>query len=252
MKPCPPRRSGSRPGLRGRRRRAGSSRGSPCCGSGCTVEPFASASRRSTRKIDMPSDFLRHLLERRRAREQHHQIRVLHARDPHLLPVDRRSGRPSCTATVLIFVVSVPAVGSVTANDCSRSSPVAIFGRYLRFCSADPCRSTRAHVVHLPMARARVAARAVDLLHDHRRFGEREPEPPYSSGISAESQPALRQRLDERLRIGAVLVDLLPVRAVELACTRRARLRAIARADRLANDKVRPLLDGRASADALA
>ena len=33
------------------------------------------------------------------------------------------------TAVVLIFVVSVPVPGSVTAIDCSRSSPVAMRGR---------------------------------------------------------------------------------------------------------------------------
>jgi hypothetical protein len=42
----------------------------------------------------------------------------------------------------LIFVVSVPAVGSVTPIDCSRSSPLAIFGRYSRFCCSEPWRSS--------------------------------------------------------------------------------------------------------------
>ena len=66
--------------------------------------------------------------ERRRAREQQHQVGVLDARDPHLLAVDDVAVAAS-PAKVLSFVVSVPVVGSVTANDCRRSSPDAIFGR---------------------------------------------------------------------------------------------------------------------------
>jgi hypothetical protein len=46
-------------------------------------------------KIDMPSDLLRHLGERRRARQQDHQIRVLDARDPDLLAIDEDNARPS-------------------------------------------------------------------------------------------------------------------------------------------------------------
>ena len=42
----------------------------------------------STRKIDMPSRLLLHLGERRGAREQDHQLRVLQARGPDLLAVD--------------------------------------------------------------------------------------------------------------------------------------------------------------------
>ena len=49
---------------------------------------------------------------------------------------------PRRTATVFVFVVSVPVVGSVTPIDCSRSSPLAMRGRYSRFCVSEPCRSS--------------------------------------------------------------------------------------------------------------
>ena len=45
---------------------------------------------------------------------------------------------PRRTAVVASFVVSDPEFGSVTPNACSRSSPAASFGRYRRFCSAEP------------------------------------------------------------------------------------------------------------------
>ena len=41
-------------------------------------------------------------------------------------------------AMVVMLVVSVPAVGSVTPKACSRSSPVAMRGRYISFCSLLP------------------------------------------------------------------------------------------------------------------
>lgn len=47
--------------------------------------------------------------------------------------------RPSFfTALILIFVVSVPVVGSVTAIDWLRNLPVAMSGRYLSFCALLP------------------------------------------------------------------------------------------------------------------
>src|SRR4030095_2542906 len=62
---------------------------------GRTVRPLPTAWRRSTRKIDMPCVFfftcasgVVRARKRRRAGEKDQQVRVLHARDPHLLPVD--------------------------------------------------------------------------------------------------------------------------------------------------------------------
>ncbi len=49
---------------------------------------------------------------------------------------------PSRTAVVRMRVVSVPLVGSVTPNACSRSAPEAICGKYSRFCASLPCFSS--------------------------------------------------------------------------------------------------------------
>jgi hypothetical protein len=90
----------------------------------------------------------------------------------------------------LILVVSVPVVGSVTPIDCRRSSPVAIWaGSALLLVRA--VAQQRAHVVHLAVAGAGIAAAAVDLFHDHRGFGQAQARAAVFLGISAASQPAL-------------------------------------------------------------
>ena len=62
------------------------------------------------------------------AREQEHQVGVLRARDEHLLAVDDVAvALPD--GRVSMRVVSDPAFGSVTANVCSRSSPLATRGK---------------------------------------------------------------------------------------------------------------------------
>ena len=93
---------------------------------------------------------------------------------------------PSRTAVVRIEVVSVPAVGSVTPNAWSRSSPVAIFGRYCRFCASLPCRSS----VPMMYICACVAAPFAPLAWISSRIAHAalspRPLPPYSSGIRHE------------------------------------------------------------------
>jgi hypothetical protein len=88
-------------------------------------------------------------------------------------------------AMVLSRVVSDPVVGSVTANACSRSSPLAIRGRNCRFCASDPWRSSVPivyicawHAAALPPLRL-ISSRMIDASVTPR------PDPPYSSGISA-------------------------------------------------------------------
>ena len=82
-------------------------------------------------------------------------------------------------------VVSVPAVGSVTPNACSRSSPLAIFGRYSRFCSSEPCRSS---VPMMYICAWHAAALPPERLTSSRMIAASvmpSPEPPYCSGIRA-------------------------------------------------------------------
>jgi hypothetical protein len=86
----------------------------------------------------------------------------------------------------LIEVVSLPLDGSVTPKACNRSSPRAIEGRYICFCASLPCRSK------VPMMY--ICAWHAAALHPQRWISSRipaaadsgRPEPPYSSGMSAE------------------------------------------------------------------
>ena len=102
---------------------------------------------------------LLHLGQRRRARQQDHQVGVLHARDPHLLAVDdvavallhrgrldlgrvgagRRLGHAPSTA------------GAARRSRCS--------GRYFSFCAFAAVAQQRAHVVHLAVAPRRSCRR---------------------------------------------------------------------------------------------
>src|ERR1700722_4095253 len=96
---------------------------------------------------------------------------------------------PRRSARVLIWVVSEPASGSVTANACRRSSPEAIEGSQRRFCSGEPWRNSVPIVYiwawHAPALApdAQISSRIALAVATVR------PEPPYSSGISAASPP---------------------------------------------------------------
>jgi hypothetical protein len=97
---------------------------------------------------------------------------------------------PSRLAKVRRLVVSVPLVGSVTPKACRRSSPVAMRGRYFAFCSALPCFRM---VPMMYICAWQAAALQPEAWISSRIAAAAEsgrPDPPYSSGISAESHPA--------------------------------------------------------------
>ena len=71
------------------------------------------------------------------------------------------------------------------------------------------------------MTRTRVAARAIDLLHDDRCLGKAEAGAAVLFRDQGSEPSRLRQRIDERFRIPALGVDTLPVRGLE-AGTQRA------------------------------
>src|SRR5436190_12201894 len=75
----------------------------------------------------------------------------------------------------------------------------------------------RAHDVHLRVARAGVRARAVDLLEDDRRLGDVEAAAAVLLRDQRGEPAGVGERLDERIGIAGTLVDVLPVRAVELS-----------------------------------
>src|SRR2546426_5729864 len=74
------------------------------------------------------------------------------------------------------------------------------------------------------MAAAGVAARALPLLHDHPRLGEGEARAAVFLGNQRRHPARVGKRVDESLGIGALVVDVLPVRRVELAAKRAHRV----------------------------
>ncbi len=154
----------------------------------------------------MPSDFFFTSLERRRAREQDHEIRVLDARDPDLLAVD--------DVAVALLHRGRPDLGRVGAGgrlgDAHRLQ-AQLAARDLRqvflLLRLGAVPQQRAHVVHLAVAGAGVAAAAVDLLHDDRRLGEPEAGAAVVLRDQRREPACLRQRVDEFLGIAARLVD---------------------------------------------
>jgi hypothetical protein len=69
----------------------------------------------------------------------------------------------------------------------------------------------RAHVVHLAVAGAGIAAAAVDLFHDHRGLGEAEARAAVLLRDQRRQPAGLGQRIDEGLGVAALLVDLAEV-----------------------------------------
>ena len=107
--------------------------------------------------------------------------------------------------------VSVPLVGSVTPNACSRSSPVAMPRQQLLLLVLAAVPQHRAHGVHLGVAGAGVAAGAVHFLEDGGACADLQPR----AAIFLRDQHAeiagLGQRLHELGRVGHLAVELAPV-----------------------------------------
>ncbi len=92
---------------------------------------------------------------------------------------------PRSSARVLSWVVSEPVVGSVTPKACMRSAPLAIPGSQLRFCSAEPCRSSVpiVYICAWHAAALQPAPWMVSRMAPAAAIGR--PAPPNSSGIRA-------------------------------------------------------------------
>ena len=104
-------------------------------------------------------------------------------------PLMRHAPLPSCSARVEIALVSEPAVGSVTPNACSRTSPEAIRGSQRRFCSSEPCRSSVPMTYICAWQAAALPPERLTSSSTTLAWPMPSPPPPYSSGISAASQP---------------------------------------------------------------
>jgi len=88
------------------------------------------------------------------------------ARDPHFLPFDHVSV-PFRHCDRLDFrgkSVPAPARSRPSTAGAARRRDL---GRYVRFCFVQPWRSIVTHVGHGPWHAPELAARAVDLFHDH-------------------------------------------------------------------------------------
>ncbi len=99
-------------------------------------------------------------------------------------PVSVRSPR------VWIAAVSTPAVGSVTPKAWSRSSPAAMRGRYACFCSSLPWRRSVPMTYICAWQAAAFPPEALTSSRIALAVARPSPPPPYSSGMSAASQPA--------------------------------------------------------------
>jgi len=85
----------------------------------------------------MPYDVYFDLGKLQRPSQKDHKVRVFDPADPDFLVVDHII-IARAFATVLRLLVWVPVLSSVTAMDCRRGSPKAIFGRYYRFHPSEP------------------------------------------------------------------------------------------------------------------
>jgi len=144
--------------------------------------------------------------DRRRPREQDHQIRMLYARDPDLLPIDDvaiafpHRGRLDLgrVAAGCRFGDAHRLKAQLAARDLRQ------VGASLRLRSMP---DERIHVIHLTVAGAGVGAGSVDFLHDHRGLGEAEAGAAIGFRNQGGHPAGLGERLDKFRGIAALRVD---------------------------------------------
>ena len=167
-------------------------------------------SRRSTRKTDRPLRLVLELVVRRGAREQQHQVGLLHARDEDLLAVDdvfvallHRAGFDLRRLRAGVGLGDAEGLEpQFAARDLGQIAPLLLLAAVLE---------QRAHRVHLGVAGERIAGRAVDLLQDDAGLGDAETGAAILFGDQRAEIAARRQRIDKGLRIFAGLVDVAPI-----------------------------------------
>ena len=167
-------------------------------------------SRRSMRKTDRPS--ARWAGSYGAVRASSSMRSECSAREVQALWPSMTQPSPRRSARVAIRVVSEPASRSVTPNACRRISPAAIAGSQRALLLLGPVPEQRAHRVHLRVARARAAARGVDLLEDDGRLLEPEAAAAVLGRDQDGEQAGRGHRRHERLRV-AVGLEAAPVRA---------------------------------------
>ena len=157
-----------------------------------------------------PVSLLRDLIEGRRARDQEHQVGVLGARDPHLLPVD-----DVAVAVAHRHRLELRRVGAGGRLGHAERLQPELSGRDLRQVLAlllpGAVPQQRAHDVHLRVACGGVAARVVHLFENDRRFRDPEPRAAVFLRNQRGQVARVRQRPDELLRIRFLPVEFPPV-----------------------------------------
>ncbi len=162
----------------------------------------------------------RDLRQRRGAREQQHQVGVLHARDPDLLAVD-----DVAVAAALgerLDFGGVRAGGGLgdgerlqaqfAGRDCRQVAPLLFLGAVAQ---------QRAHDVHLRVAGAGIGAGAIDLFEDDGGFRDAKAAAAVLCGNQRGEPSGVGERLDEFFRVAGSRFDALPILAVELRRTAR-------------------------------
>ena len=173
--------------------------------------PLPLASLRSTRNTERPSERFLHLVGRRGAGEQQHQVGLQHAAGPDLLAVDD-------VAVVALLVGARLELGGVGAGgrlgDAEGLQAQRARGdarQILLLLGGIAVPEHRAHGVHLGVAGRRVAARLVHGLEDRAARRQRQAGAAVLLGDQRAEIAGLGQRLDELGRVGAVVIELHPV-----------------------------------------
>ena len=170
-------------------------------------------------KIDeedgQPLGLLCHLLARGRAGEQDHEVGMLDAADPDLLARDDIAIAPPHRARLEFG--GVGAGGRLGHGHRLQADVPACDGRkiaLLLLCRAMPQQGV--HIVHLPVAGARIATCPIDFLHDDGGFGQPQPRPSVFLGDKGGHPAFARQRFDKFLGIFACFVHLAEIAVAEL------------------------------------
>ena len=161
-----------------------------------------------------PLGLVLQLLIRRCAGQQEHQVRLLRARDEDLLPVDdvavslangaRFDARGLRAGIRLGDGEGLQA--EFALGDCGKIAPFLFLAAVAK---------QRPHGVHLGVAGAGVAARAVDFLEDDAGLGDAESRAAVLLRNQNREIFAGGERIDELLRVLLVLIDVSPICARE-------------------------------------
>ena len=178
--------------------------------------PLFLASRMSTMNTERPSVRFLTCVLRRGPRQQQHQVGMLGAAGPDLLAVDDVAG----VAVLAREGLQRGRVGAAGRLGDAEGLQAQFAARDLRqiFClllvAAVP--QHRAHRVHLGVAAAAVAARTLDLFEDRRRRRKLQARAAIFLGDQHREIAGLCQRVDERLGVGHLAIELAPIFAGKL------------------------------------